>query len=557
MKNKAKHSFNYIVDQELLNSDKAVFLIQALEGLSFDIVDNFLGLDPNLDYVFFIDRKNSRKVSLFKNKILVVSEEADLPSSLIKINLNSLEEILDFLKKIQLAEKVALIKERARASEQLYEDVKKFESSVAGNDVSREVSEEELTLFTILLDLELALMQEEAFLKWNEHLKVFCKKQISLQSAFLMKHENFHEENLTQSFFLDEASLLFKLPYEDYFLCLNFKSFIFKRDASLVDQLISIVIRVIEGRDQKLVKGDGEIDLWKKVFSKIPYPMALISDLGDLLIYNESFAKIGILPKECLRFKDLENTEIFQSFYKIRRIDFSIQLLNVSYFVFYTVDKNELPKNRENSTRSHATTDELGIISSSIAHELNNPLAGILAALSLLSLEDDWSHESLIDLEDMKSGARRCKELVEIFLGFSRFSPTAQAQISIQDSLDQAINLLRFRMIESNLRLDIKYSATLEKFAHQINSSVMSMIFYLISNELMTAYAHHRLVTMALTGALSGEVLDFSNQIVIRLDEDFEYEEKIAQSKLIQHLLIFEKLEINFLHQEIRLIYRQ
>jgi hypothetical protein len=111
-------------------------------------------------------------------------------------------------------------------------------------------------------------------------------------------------------------------------------------------------------------------------------------------------------------------------------------------------------------------------------------------------------------------------------------------------------------MIESNLRLEMKYSPTLERFSHQVNGSILSMIFYLIGGELMTAYAHHRLLTQMHQGTLSGEVFEFSNQIVFKLDEDFEYEDKIAQSKLIQHLLLFEKLEINFLKQEIRLIYR-
>ena len=72
----------------------------------------------------------------------------------------------------------------------------------------------------------------------------------------------------------------------------------------------------------------------------------------------------------------------------------------------------------------------------------------------------------------------------------------------------------------------------------------------------MTAFAHERLITQTHVTAMSGEVLEFSNQIVIKLEHDFEYEEKLAQSKLIQHLLVFEKLEINFLRQEIRLIYR-
>ena len=106
----------------------------------------------------------------------------------------------------------------------------------------------------------------------------------------------------------------------------------------------------------------------------------------------------------------------------------------------------------------------LGELAACVAHELNNPLAGILAALSLLSLEDDWSLDALADLNDMKNGAKRAKELVEIFLGFSKFSPAAAKVPSIKDSLDQAINLLKFRMIESNLRLGMKYTPTSEIF---------------------------------------------------------------------------------------------
>ncbi len=550
MKNKSRQNFRFIVDRELISSEKAIFLIQALENLTpFEILDSFKSLEANENFVFFLEKKNLKNTTSFKNKILVASIEEELPSTIIRVNFNSFDEVSELIKRIQLAERISLVKERAKHSEIIFEEIKNHDSLAT----KVKVTGDEILCFSQLLDLELFFMQEEAVDKWNDQLRAFCKKQNYLQSASIIKYENFH--HLSHN--LDEDSLVFKLPYEDNFLFLNFKSFSLERDAFLVDQLILIVTRVLEGRDRKLVTGDGEIDLWKKVFSKIPYPMALISDLGDLLIYNESFAKIGILPKECLRFRDLENTEIFQSFFKIRRIDFQIQLISISYFVFYSVDKNDLPNNRESGNWTQTTSDELGIISSSIAHELNNPLAGILAALSLLSLEDDWSGEAKVDLEDMKSGAKRCKELVEIFLGFSRFSPMEKGQMSIQDSLDQAINLLRFRMIESNLRLDIKYVQTLEKFAHLVNSSVMSMIFYLISNELMTAYAHHRLIAMTLTGSLTGEVLDFSNQIIIRLDEHFEYEEKIAQSKLIQHLLIFENLEINFLHQEIRLIYRQ
>lgn len=549
MKTKVKTKVQFIVDPALISKDQSELLVRVLQEEKIKIHSNANDLDDLTPGLFFLEKKNLRKISRFKNKMIVLpADEGNEGLSLSKLNFSSYEEISHFIDKFFQAEKHLQTKERLKESERLYEVIKSYleELNIEAH------GEEAKKIFESVLDLEMLLLQEDSIERWNTHFKSFLKKNSDLQNLLVVKSDGLAHEDLQ----IDENTLIFKLPHEDYYLFLRFKNFDVKKDAELVDLIISSCIKTMVILDQKLVKSDGEIDFWKKIFSKIPYPMAVISSLGDLLIYNESFAKIGILPKECLRFKDLESAEIFQNFYKIRRIDFPINLIQVSYFVFYTSEKNQIQKTGEKVSKKASSVDELGIISSSIAHELNNPLAGILAALSLLSLEDDWSPDALSDLEDMKSGAKRCKELVEIFLGFSKFAPSAQVKISIKDSLDQAINLLRFRMIESNLRLDMKYSPTLENFSHQINASIMSMIFYLICSELMTAYAHHRLVTMSHHGVLSGEVLELSNQIVLKLDEDFEYEEKIAQSKLVQHLLIFEKLEINFLKQEIRLIYR-
>lgn len=549
MKPKSRTKIQFVVDPQLISKDQSELLVRLLQEEKIRFVTNYHDLPDDAASFFFVEKKNLRKISRFKNKMIVVpaSEEKDpLPFS--TLNFSSYEDITHFMEQFFMAEKNLHIKQRLRESERLYDQIRA--ASECGDP--KNLSEDSRRNFEMILDLEMLLLQEESVEEWNTHFKSFLKKNGDITALSLLKSEDFlKEEGLS-----DDNGLLYKLPYEDYYLFLRFKLFDLKKDAEVTDLLLTTVLRSLQVLDQKLVKNDGEIDFWKKIFAKIPYPMAVISSLGDLLIYNESFAKIGILPKECLRYKDLESSEIFQQFYKIRRIDFPINLIHVSYFIFYTSDKDQLHKAGDKVSRKNSSIDELGIISSSIAHELNNPLAGILAAISLLHLEDDWSKDALSDLDDMKNGARRCKELVEIFLGFSKFSTAAQSKVSIKDSLDQAINLLRFRMIESNLRLEMKYSPTLEQFSHQINASIMSMILYLICGELMTAFAHHRLITGSHHGVLSGEVLEFSNQIVLRIDEDFEYEEKIAQAKLIQHLLIFEKLEISFLKQEIRLIYR-
>lgn len=536
---------NFIVDPRLIQEERSEFLLRALQDEKIKVSTEIKSNDDFNLSIIFAHKKNLKHFSNYKNRLLVLDSNEPFESTTVeKINFNSYEEITGLLEKLLLIERRIALQNKLKESEKVYEKVKLKNLSTASSELGRESFAQKKDLDT-LLDLEVLLLGEEQVKNWNIHFKAFAKKHSQLISLVILSESNLLEEEF------DENTLVFQLPFNDFFLILKFKSNNWIEEALPLEMIVTMILRTIQLQDQQLIKSDGEIDFWKKIFSKIPYPMAVISSQGDLLIYNESFAKIGILPKECLRFRDQESLEIHQQFYKVRRIEFPINLINASYFVFYTSENREVNSSADKGN----SVDELGIISSSIAHELNNPLAGILAALSLLSLEE-WSEDNRIDLDDMRNGAKRCKELVEIFLGFSKFSPSAGQAPSIKASLDQALNLLRFRMIEANLRLDVKYSPTLETFSHQMNSSIMSMIMYLILSELMTAFAHERLITQTNITTMSGEVMEFSNQIVLKLDHDFEYEEKIAQSKLIQHLLVFEKLEITFLRQEIRLIYR-
>jgi len=551
MKAKHKTRMNFIVDPRLVQEERSEFILRALQDEKIKAQTELKSTDDYTLSVIFAHKKSLRQFSRYKNRLIILDSNEPFDNSNVeKINFNSYEEITALLERLFVIEKRIALQSKVKESEKIYDKIKMGNASLNAEALKNQSAEQKKDI-EALLDLEIQLLGDEQIKNWNVHFKSFAKKHSQLLNMMIVHEEQLIEEEI------DENTLVFHLPYNDYFLLLKFKHHEWQSEACPLELIITTVLRTIQLQDQQLIKSDGEIDFWKKIFSKIPYPMAVISGQGDLLIYNESFAKIGILPKECLRFRDQESLELHQQFYKVRRIEFPINLINASYFVFYTSENREASTSSASKSgkgTSKGSVDELGIISSSIAHELNNPLAGILAALSLLSLEE-WSEDNLVDLDDMRNGAKRCKELVEIFLGFSKFSPSAGQAPSIKASLDQALNLLRFRMIEANLRLDVKYVPTLETFSHQMNSSIMSMIMYLILSELMTAFAHERLITQTNLTSMSGEVMEFSNQIVLKLDHDFEYEEKIAQSKLIQHLLVFEKLEITFLRQEIRLIY--
>lgn len=532
MKNKSNSRLLFIVEDSLRDTDHGKILLQAMTEHGIYPADR---PDDTKINIIFTDTAQTKKYNKTQNRIIVLPKGATGKSKHhYEIDYRAFDDISNFFKTVLMADWWSSLNFKLKDSEKFLDNIKNKNLS-SDKDIVKSLVHE----IDLISEMEIMLLKEDDLDKWNLLLKNFCKKNHLFNTiSFIKEKDLVYDESI-----LENHSFVFQLSLGPYFLVIKEKNISTLEDEFKLELFVLIIMRSIQNMDDLDSKDIGEIEFWKKIFSKIPYPMAVISQLGELLIYNEHFATVGILPRECLSFKDNDHLEISQQHYKIRRFDFAFHGNIVQYYIFYTSEK--IMNNPNN---------DLGIVSSSIAHELNNPLAGILAALSLLRLENNWGEEALLEIEEMKDGAKRCKELVEIFLGFSRMSPKNSGESSLKISLDQAINLLRFRMVESDLRIDMKLNAASEDLIFDINASVLSMILYLIFSELMTAFAHHRLLAPKSSSLLEGKVLGTSHQVQFVLNEEFEYEKNILDSKLLQHLLFFEKLEIVFLTKEIRLI---
>lgn len=85
---------------------------------------------------------------------------------------------------------------------------------------------------------------------------------------------------------------------------------------------------------------------------------------------------------------------------------------------------------------------ELGTIGSSIAHELNNPLAGMLSYLQLIKMGLSGDEPWFTDIEEMEKGARRCRDIVQSLLGFTRKSSHDPSEtIDLREVLEQALKI--------------------------------------------------------------------------------------------------------------------
>ena len=293
--------------------------------------------------------------------------------------------------------------------------------------------------------------------------------------------------------------------------------------------------------------------LWDSVLDSIPFPVALLSGTGEVYQHNTLFSKLNLAPMDCLQYKLREKILINDIPYNVFRKEVHHLDETKILFVFFT--ESFFLKGDGNLTPSG---QELGIISSSIAHELNNPIAGIQAALSLLML-GEMNEEAKLTLVEMKNGATRCKQLIETFLGFSRANPksltTLELQLSpIEVCYQQAQNLLRFRTVESGIRFNFTFSRHSE-FRASVNLSLMTMTYYLILGELMTLYSHQLLVAdkNQIEKVIKGEIIESSQEIQIQLHE--LNISTLSLSKLIQNLLTIENFVLQVSDYSLRFIY--
>ncbi len=281
---------------------------------------------------------------------------------------------------------------------------------------------------------------------------------------------------------------------------------------------------------------ESNLSLWDEALGQIPIPLALINTHGDLLVYNQRFTKLNIIPRDCLAFANDEAIEVKRELFKVKKIEINRSDGLCYLFLFSNNERLKSEHPQSNSVKS-ISSQELGIISSSIAHELNNPLAGILAAIGLLELED-WKEDESDALKDMKNSAKRCKTLVEIFLGFSRAKDKQQRQGTIREALGQALDLLRFRMIESNIRIEVEVESASEPFKRYVNLSLASMIFYLVLGEILTLFNHYRLVLREKDlKVLMTHFKEETDKITLTFPKDFDLGDKITDSKLIKYLV--------------------
>jgi signal transduction histidine kinase len=121
----------------------------------------------------------------------------------------------------------------------------------------------------------------------------------------------------------------------------------------------------------------------------------------------------------------------------------------------------ELKKNQSEQLMQSAKLASVGELAVSVAHEINNPLTGILGFTSLLLSEMPPDDPRTKDLKVIESEALRSRQIVRNLLDFSRSHGSKKEPIGINGVIRNTLTLIQYQAKTSNINIVEKFSRDL------------------------------------------------------------------------------------------------
>ena len=103
----------------------------------------------------------------------------------------------------------------------------------------------------------------------------------------------------------------------------------------------------------------------------------------------------------------------------------------------------------------------LGHLAAGVAHEINNPLSGILIDTSLILEELDGESPIREDLQNIIDDTNRCKEIVKNLLAYSRQTEFKKEIFNVNGVIEQAFSFLREHALLQNITISKEFSSSM------------------------------------------------------------------------------------------------
>ncbi len=349
-----------------------------------------------------------------------------------------------------------------------------------------------------LREAMIAIYQSSSIGEMEKNLLLSLQPTLQLENIRILltpQDQFFAQQKRTQSSFSIYQAAIFRSEE-------RVGSVIFIRNPTLPFQReeADFLVRVSEAvslaldRQSKLEESETLKEQWQATFNAVSDPVALINQKYELVQTNSAFVKKAglstdqIMGQKCYqilfqRESPCNNCELGKNFrldiakskvtdkvtYDVYSQPVPVDPLQTTVFVNLYHDVTAQVR-MERKILESARLAEIGTIGSSIAHELNNPLGGILSFVQLIKMDlkpEDPLYEDIVSMEE---GVRRCKDIVQNLLGFTR-NPEVdeETDLDLREVLQRAAKIVELQTKSRGIEVKLTLPNEAAPFRGHIN----------------------------------------------------------------------------------------
>ncbi len=315
-----------------------------------------------------------------------------------------------------------------------------------------------------------------------------------------------------------------------------------KDETNFLKQVAEGVSLAID-RTSKLQQSETLKQQWETTFDAISSPVSLITEDYIVSRANKAFAdrshqEIGkILGKKCyavlfdrkdvcrncklgksFKLKALDKDEGVQQIYRVQSQSLPFRFADKKVFFNIYSDQSEQLR-LEQQVLESAKLAELGTIGSSIAHELNNPLGGMLNFIQLIKMDLDGSEDFYADIEEMEKGAEKCKEIIQNLLGFTRRADLNEyKENDVREIVEQALKITEIQTRALGIKTFTEEPKDAVLFKVQFN--LLSQAIRNILQNAQEAIIERKSIDTSFEGVISVSISETARGIFISISDN-------------------------------------
>ena len=191
------------------------------------------------------------------------------------------------------------------------------------------------------------------------------------------------------------------------------------------------------------------VALWTSTFNRLKEPLAIFNEQKQLSNANNMFDMIfGQIDTMLLN----HNTLLHYKECIFEKHSYPVHIRGGEYTVCHYVDISE-SINLRNKMVQNIKMSALGELGEAVAHQLSNPLTGVLSMAQLLLNSNKLNKEMRKDIEDIAEAASRSQEIISNLLDFSR----AGSQLNVcnlNEVVEKTVPFLKSMIRFSDFRLE-------------------------------------------------------------------------------------------------------